>query len=106
MRIVTGCLVALVMLSSTIGHASDSVDLAKTKTGILPNGGFYSLYEADCRDQQNAEVVSLKGKRRWCTLQDGTMSCFSSQQDAALNACSSSALAAAAGPDPQTRVGF
>jgi len=63
MRVVSGCFVALVTLCGTVVHASDRVDLVKVKTGILPNGGFYSLYEADCRNQETAAVASLIGKR-------------------------------------------
>ena len=95
MRVISGICAALFILVGMPGHASDRVDLVKVKTGILPNGGFYSLYEAECPIQGTAAVASLNGKRRWCSLQDGAMSCSSSQQKAALNACKSSTLAAA-----------
>jgi hypothetical protein len=96
MRVVTSSLLVSLVLFGTFCHASDRTDIVKVKTGILPNGGFYSLYEVDCRDQGTAEIASLNGKRRWCALlRGGTLSCSSSQQDVTSRACVSSAVAAA-----------
>ena len=95
-HVVTGSLLVSLALLCAVCHASDRSDIVKVKTGILPNGGFYSLYEADCRDQGTAEIASLNGsKRRWCALRGGALSCSSSQQDVTSSACVSSAVAAA-----------
>ena len=95
MRVVTGSLLFSLILYGAFSHASERPDIVKVKTGILPNGGFYSLYEVDCRDQGTAEIASLNGKRRWCALRGGALSCSSSQQDVTSSACVSRAVAAA-----------
>jgi hypothetical protein len=94
-RTITGFLVTSLTLFGAFAQASSSYDIDKVKTGILPSGGFYSLYEVDCPDQFTAAIASLNGKRRWCTSYDGQMSCFSSKQDASLKACGSGAVASA-----------
>ena len=93
MRTVIGLLVASLVFLGAFAHASSAYDMDKVKTGILPSGGFYSLYEVDCPDQFTAAVASLRGKRRWCTSTDGEMSCFSRKQDASLKACGARAMA-------------
>ena len=93
MRMVTGLLITFLASFGVFAQASSAYDTAKVKTGILPSGGFYSLYEVDCPDQFTAAVASLKSNRSWCTSSDGEMSCFSSKQDASLKACGSRALA-------------
>ena len=95
MRMVIGSLITYLAFSSVFSHASSAYGTDKVKTGILPSGGFYSLYEVDCPDKFTAAVASLKGNRRWCASSDGVMSCFSSKQDASLKACGSRAVASA-----------
>ena len=94
MRSVIGTLLVSLVVLSTSAHAADRPDVVKVKTGILPGGGFYSLYHVDCPDQQTAAIASLDRKRRWCTLHAGDLSCSSSRQEAAVNACVTNVLAA------------
>lgn len=95
MRILIGYLVAFMVLFGAFAHASDTFDTEKVKTGILPSGGFYSMYAVDCPDQSAAAIASLKGKRRWCSLHEGEMNCFSRKQEASYRACMSGAVATA-----------
>jgi len=101
MRSIFYILVSLIVLS-TSAHAADRPDVVKVKTGILPGGGFYSLYHVECQDQRTAAIASLDGKRRWCTLHAGDLNCSSSRQEVSVNACVTNALAAA---DDNTAMG-
>ena len=95
MRIIIGFLITCMALLGAFAQASAVYDTEKVKTGILPSGGFYVIYQVDCTEQFTAEIASLKGKRRWCTSYDGEMSCFQRKQDASHKACLTGALAAA-----------
>ena len=92
--IISGLVVSLALLS-TSSQASERFDTEKVKTGILPSGGFYSLYEVDCGDQSTVLVASLNSNRRWCISASDDMSCFSRRQEASTRACMSGALASA-----------
>lgn len=94
MRVMTGCLLISMVLFGGFSHASDAFETEKVKTGILPSGGFYSMHAVDCPEQFTAEIASLNGKRRWCSLHDREMHCFSRKQDASYRACMSGAVAA------------
>jgi hypothetical protein len=99
MRNIIRYLVVSMALMSAASHASETLQTEKVKTGILPSGGFYSLYEVACDDKNTASIASLSRKKRWCTSYDGEMSCFSRAQEASTRACMSGALAAAGGGD-------
>ena len=87
-RVFISYLVISMALFGACAHASsDHFDTTKVKTGILPAGGFYSVYQVECREDVTAAIASLNGKRRWCSLHDGAMNCFSSRQRASLSAC-------------------
>jgi len=94
MRSVFGSFLVSLVVLSTSAHAADHPNIVKVKTGILPGGGFYSLYHVECLDQRTAAIASLDRKRRWCTLHEGDLSCSSSRQEASFNACVTNALAA------------
>ena len=94
MRSVCGSLLLALVVLSASADGADRLDIVKVKTGILPGGGFYSLYHVDCLDERAAPIASLDRKRRWCALHEGEMSCFSSQQEASFKACLTNALAA------------
>jgi hypothetical protein len=94
MRVIIGCLVTFMALLGGVAHASETFDTEKVKTGILPSGGFYSLYAVDCDDQFTAANASLNRKRRWCTSFNGELSCFSRRQEASARACMSGEVAA------------
>ena len=93
MSMKAGILVTCMTLSGGIAHASDTFDTEKIKTGILPSGGFYSLYEVACDDQVTAAIASLNGKRSWCTSLNGELSCFSRRNEASNRACMSGEVA-------------
>ena len=88
MRVFMSHLVISMALFGAGAHASsDHFDTTKVKTGILPAGGFYSVYQVECREDVTAAIANVNGKRRWCSLHDGAMNCFSSRQRASLSAC-------------------
>jgi hypothetical protein len=95
MRSVFGSFLVTLLVLSASAHGAERLDIVKVKTGILPGGGFYSLYQVDCLDDRTAAIASLDRKRRWCTLHEGDISCSSSRQEASFKACSTITLAAA-----------
>lgn len=95
MRITIGYLVASMTLFGAFANASETFETEKVKTGILPSGGFYSLYEVGCDDKYTATIASTNGNRRWCISHNEQMSCFSRKRDASASACMSGAVAVA-----------
>jgi len=93
MRPTIGICLAWMALFGAGAHASDPSSLEKLKTGILPSGGFYSMYAVDCPDQSTGAVASLDDRRRWCTFNSGELNCFSRKQEASYSACMSGAVA-------------
>lgn len=87
--------VVLMGLLAVSVQASEPFGTEKVKTGILPNGGFYSLFEVDCGNEVTGVIASLKGGTRWCTSYVGEMSCFTSKQESSTSACMTGAVAVA-----------
>lgn len=88
------CAVLLTALIS-VGHvqASDGMSMKKIKTGILPSGEFYTLYEATCLDQTTASLASLDRRTSWCLQNAGELSCFRQSREALHAACLSEDIA-------------
>ena len=80
--------------SAALAQAGDHIPLEKTKTAILPSGGFYRLYEGSCHDKNVVSIASLERMRRWCFNDNGELSCYRQSQEAAQVACARSGLAA------------
>lgn len=80
-------------------YGSENIALDKVKTGILPSGGFYSLYEGTCSDRNVISVASLDRMRRWCINASGELACVRESQEAVQMACSRSGLASSQDPD-------
>jgi len=80
----------------SVGHlqASDSISMKKTKTGILPSGAFYAIYEVTCHDQTVANLASMDRRTRWCVQNYGQLSCFRQSGEAFRAACLSEDLVA------------
>ncbi len=77
-----------VSLLSSLAMAGDlGAREKKIKTGILPTGEFYSLYEVSCPDDSTATIASMEGRTRWCTLSGGELSCFRMAEQASYSAC-------------------
>jgi hypothetical protein len=93
MRFLTAAFLGSLSLASFATDATDGPQLDKVKKGILPSGGFYSLYEVACNDGLTTTIVSTHGRSRWCTNQDGELSCFRRPQEASNMACSGTSLA-------------
>jgi hypothetical protein len=74
-------------LIGSLAHGSDTSSRKNVKTGILPSGGFYRIYEVACNDDSSASVASIDGNRRWCILHEEELSCFSRAREASNMAC-------------------
>ena len=70
-------------------QASDSISMEKTKTGILPSGEFYVIYEATCDDKTGAHLASMGRGTRWCVQNHGQLNCFRQPGEALRAACQS-----------------
>ena len=74
--------------------ASEVPAMERVKTGILPAGGFYSIYEVGCHDQTSASIARLERGRRWCSTYNGELSCVDQARHAMEMACADHDLAA------------
>lgn len=85
---------ALIVFVSGQAVAGEPQILGKVKTGILPAGGFYSLYEVACVD---TSIVTIGGLSRrggpWCVGEAGELQCFRRSDDATQRACSAGSVA-------------
>jgi hypothetical protein len=93
MRVLITSLLLTAGLAVAPTQAAGTISLEKTKTGILPSGGFYGLYQVTCHDQSSASVVSLERRGRWCLNYEGELSCFRRSQEASHMACASADVA-------------
>jgi len=80
-------------VAASLAQAGDHIPLEKTKTAILPAGGFYSLYEGSCHNKNVVSIASLDSMRKWCFNDAGELACFRQSQEAAQIACVRSGLA-------------
>ncbi len=93
MRFLTAVFLGSLSLASFATDATEGLQLEKVKKGILPSGGFYSLYEVACNDESTTTIVSTHRQSRWCTNYDGQLNCFRRSQEASNMACSGVSLA-------------
>ena len=84
-------MLALCLVSSLA--FANGVDREKVKTGILPDGGFYSLYEYRCVDGATVVLASMERRTRWCTSLGDELRCTGSARQAHEIACSLAELA-------------
>ena len=94
MRILLTPLAVMFSFAAAVAQASVIMPLEKVKTGILPSGGLYSVYNVTCHDESLASVVSTQRRGRWCVEYDGQLSCFREAQEASRVACFSTDVAA------------
>jgi hypothetical protein len=94
MRVAILSLILSAGLAGTPVFASDAIAVEKVKTGILPAGGLYELYQVTCQDRSATSVASMDRRRRWCSGYDGELSCFRDLQAASQMACSTANVAA------------
>lgn len=87
MRSLHSAVMTLLLFLCTQAHVTQAADVTKVKTGILPSGEFYRLYEVQCADQSQASVASLNRGRKWCTNQQDQLSCFRRMEQASNLAC-------------------
>ena len=87
MRSLNTAIMALILVLCSPVHATPAADVTKVKTGILPSGELYSLYDVQCKDQFRASVASLQRGRQWCTHQQDQLTCFRRMEQASTLAC-------------------
>jgi hypothetical protein len=102
MRLGTLAVVVSLSFASIAAQAGQSPQLEKLKTGIMPAGGFYTIYAVACGDKASSNIVSTQRRTRWCTNYDGQLNCFRSAKEASSLACASGSVADAA-PIPLIR---
>ncbi len=81
-------------LMSAAVYADNPLAREKVKTGILPSGGFYSLYDVSCNDDTTSSIASLDRGVKWCALTGSTLACFRIADQASDTACASLQVAA------------
>jgi len=86
-----GALCAILLTGAA--HASDNGSINKVKTGILPTGGFFSIYEASCPQDAAVSIASTDRRQRWCVQADGQLRCFGAASEATRYACANMLLA-------------
>jgi hypothetical protein len=83
----------LTALFSTSLLAVEPVDLVKIKRGIMPHGGFYSIFDVSCSNQESVQIAEMNRRTKWCALvSDNSVTCFRTPVEAATQACMGSAL--------------
>ena len=93
----TACLSLLLVASSAL--AAEPVSMEKVKTGILPDGGFYSIYEVTCMSEGRATVGALSRRAGpWCVEESGELVCFRRSEAATARACTGLEVAATETP--------
>ncbi len=102
MRPYTFILLVPLLFASFAAQAVEPPQLEKLKTGILPAGGFYTIYAVACDDQSTSNIVSSHRRTRWCAKYNEQLSCYRRSQEASLVACSGISVADAA-PTPLVR---
>jgi hypothetical protein len=85
--VLTSALFLTMGLIGSLAHGSDTLSRKNVKTGILPSGGFYRIYEVACNDDSSASVASIDGNRRWCVLNEEELNCFARAREASNMAC-------------------
>jgi len=93
MRSIRSLLLAALFII-TPAYGSEQVTVEKVKTGILPTGELYGLYEVQCADQSQGSIVSLRGRSQWCTNQNDELQCFRKMKQASHLACTNQSLLA------------
>jgi hypothetical protein len=93
MRFLTAAFLGSLSLASFATDATEGPQLDKVKKGILPSGGYYSLYEVACDDGSTTAIVNKHNQRRWCANDDGQLNCFRRSKEASTMACSDISLA-------------
>ena len=104
LRLLTTSLLLLTSVIGTPAIAENIVSPEIIKTGILPAGGFYRIYEVTCRDETIANVATLQGRANWCVNDSGELTCYSDSRQAADKACGSVSNLAAVETDSEKLV--
>ena len=93
MRSLVTILVATIWLAGGQTMASEGPVMERVKTGILPSGDFYSIYEVVCQDDTSASIARLERGRRWCATLNGELNCVDEAVHATDMACAGNGLA-------------
>ena len=72
--------------------AESAVSKDRVKTGILPSGKFYSIYQVNCLDKTQTHIAMMDRRRTWCTVDGLELDCYRQPQEAAARACAEDEL--------------
>ena len=90
---------ALTMVLSSASVLADSaVSKDKIKTGILPSGDVYSIYEVSCADDSTTHIAMMDRRHKWCRVDGMNLDCYRMPEQAADQACASGQLELAGEP--------
>jgi hypothetical protein len=81
------------MVFSDVGPTQGRLPCEKVKTGILPSGELYSLYQVSCGNSTTT-IASMERRTRWCTQAGDGLSCYRTADQAGEKACSLTSIAA------------
>lgn len=84
----------LAALLPTTSLAEQALDREKIKTGILPSGGFYSLYAVTCADESTQYIAKTDRRTRWCVQSGAGLDCYRMVEQASNRACAGLEVAA------------
>ncbi len=90
----------VIALFSASVIAGSAVSKDKVKTGILPSGDLYSIYEVSCADDSKTQIAVLDRRHNWCVMDGIDLDCFRMPEQAADQACAAGQLEVAG--DPKT----
>lgn len=91
------CSVLVLAFAGGPAMASSSLEIERVKTGILPEGGFYSVYEVACSADETSRIARLRDTGRWCVNAAGELDCFRRSAEASQAACELPSVAAREG---------
>jgi hypothetical protein len=106
MRTILTLLLTTTALWGSHTSANDALHRHAVKTGILPSGGFFRIYEVACPDNRQANIVSLGERSRWCTGTEGALVCFKRSRLASEAACGADNQLAATAKSAANSTGY
>lgn len=79
--------------------ADSSLARDKIKSGILPSGDLYSIFEIQCPDASKTHIAMMDRRTRWCMIEGAGLKCVREADLAADQACAASQLQIAGGDE-------
>ncbi len=87
MRSITFTATLALALSSSSVLAASAISHDRVKSGILPSGDLYSIYEVSCDNSNKTHIAMMDRRRSWCMIDSGSLECVRDPELAADQAC-------------------